>query len=255
MVGPPERGWIADDQSERTKCAAARTVRIDSEPTIIRKRAMTTRKDRKRQPKPRCDRCKHFDCVEGKDCHEIRATIQPRYEDDTVVARIARAAARVESEHYGAATRLEEVVHFARHAGFKHLGVAFCVGFKEEARIVCEMLRVHFTVSSVCCKCGGISKNDLGYPLVRGGPDESICSPLGQAALLNGAGTDLNVIMGLCVGHDALFTMESKAPVTTLVAKDRVLAHNPVGAITCPYVNRRLREGLFAKPDESATET
>jgi uncharacterized metal-binding protein len=34
--------------------------------------------------------------------------------------------------------------------------------------------------------------------------------------------------------------MRSDAPVTTLVAKDRVLAHNPVGAIYCRYVRREL---------------
>lgn len=33
------------------------------------------------------------------------------------------------------------------------------------------------------------------------------------------------------VGHDSLFYQYSKALVTTLVVKDRVLAHNPVGAI------------------------
>jgi uncharacterized metal-binding protein len=37
--------------------------------------------------------------------------------------------------------------------------------------------------------------------------------------------------MGLCVGHDSLFTKHSEAPVTTLVVKDRVLGHNPVSAL------------------------
>ena len=39
------------------------------------------------------------------------------------------------------------------------------------------------------------------------------------------------MIVGLCVGHDSLFIRHSKGLVTTLVAKDRVLAHNPVGAL------------------------
>jgi uncharacterized metal-binding protein len=58
-----------------------------------------------------------------------------------------------------------------------------------------------------------------------------MCNPISQAELLNRAGTELNVIMGLCVGHDSLFTKHSKGLVTTLVTKDRVLAHNPVGAL------------------------
>ena len=44
-------------------------------------------------------------------------------------------------------------------------------------------------------------------------------------------GTDLNVIVGLCVGHDTLFIKHSEAPVTYLIVKDRVLAHNPAGAL------------------------
>ncbi|NQT15049.1 MAG: DUF1847 domain-containing protein [Planctomycetes bacterium] len=52
----------------------------------------------------------------------------------------------------------------------------------------------------------------------------------------------MNVLCGLCVGHDAVFSLTSKAPVTTLIAKDRVLAHNPVGAVTCPYIRRRFEK-------------
>lgn len=37
----------------------------------------------------------------------------------------------------------------------------------------------------------------------------------------------------ICVGHDSFFYKYSDALVTTLIAKDRVLAHNPVGAIYC----------------------
>jgi uncharacterized metal-binding protein len=39
------------------------------------------------------------------------------------------------------------------------------------------------------------------------------------------------VLIGLCVGHDSLFFKHSQAPVTVLVAKDRVLGHNPVAAL------------------------
>lgn len=34
-----------------------------------------------------------------------------------------------------------------------------------------------------------------------------------------------------CVGHDSLFFMHSKVPATVLVAKDRVLGHNPVACL------------------------
>ncbi|WP_274596750.1 DUF1847 domain-containing protein [Desulfurobacterium thermolithotrophum] len=50
----------------------------------------------------------------------------------------------------------------------------------------------------------------------------------------------MNVIVGLCIGHDMLFQMHSRAPVTTLIVKDRVLAHNPVGALYSNYYKRKL---------------
>jgi uncharacterized metal-binding protein len=53
----------------------------------------------------------------------------------------------------------------------------------------------------------------------------------------------LNIICGLCVGHDAIFSLHSEAPVTTLIAKDRVLAHNPIGAVYNQYVRRRFFDG------------
>jgi uncharacterized metal-binding protein len=41
----------------------------------------------------------------------------------------------------------------------------------------------------------------------------------------------MNVIVGLCVGHDMLFSKHSRAPVTTLVVKDRVTGHNPAAVL------------------------
>jgi uncharacterized metal-binding protein len=52
-----------------------------------------------------------------------------------------------------------------------------------------------------------------------------------QAELLNAHGCEFNVLMGLCIGHDSLFFKYAKAPTTVLVAKDRVLGHNPVAAL------------------------
>ncbi len=62
-----------------------------------------------------------------------------------------------------------------------------------------------------------------------------MCNPIGQAAILNAEETELNIIIGLCIGHDILFTEHSDAPVTTLAVKDRVLAHNPLGAVYSRY--------------------
>jgi uncharacterized metal-binding protein len=62
-----------------------------------------------------------------------------------------------------------------------------------------------------------------------------------QAKILNKQKTDLNVIVGLCVGHDSLFIKYSQAPVTTLITKDRILGHNPAAALyTSGFYYKRL---------------
>lgn len=53
-------------------------------------------------------------------------------------------------------------------------------------------------------------------------------------------GVELFISCGLCVGHDALFNAACPGPVTTLVVKDRLLAHNPLGAIYSRYWKRKL---------------
>jgi uncharacterized metal-binding protein len=93
---------------------------------------------------------------------------------------------------------------------------------------------------------GSIPKDEIGLAdgeKIRPGQFEALCNPIGQARLLNEAGTELNIVVGLCVGHDSLFFRHSEAPVTVLVAKDRVTGHNPVAALyTSHSYYRRLRE-------------
>jgi len=58
-----------------------------------------------------------------------------------------------------------------------------------------------------------------------------ICNPIMQAEVLNREKTELNIMMGLCLGHDILFLRYAKAETTPLVVKDRALGHNPVAAL------------------------
>ena len=60
---------------------------------------------------------------------------------------------------------------------------------------------------------------------------KNMCNPIFQAKRLNREGTELNIVVGLCVGHDSLFYRYSDALVTTLVAKDRVTGHNPAAVL------------------------
>jgi uncharacterized metal-binding protein len=186
-----------------------------------------------------CARCENRVCAEGHDCFASAERHRGLYSDPEI-DRIHRAATAIEGRHYGEQTRLGEIILFGRELGCRKVGLVFCVGLAEEARVADEILSQHFEVLSVCCKACGIDKADLGLEQIDPGRRESICNSAGQAELLNRAGSDLNVILGLCVGHDSIFHRQSNAPVTTLVAKDRVLAHNPIGAIYCQYVRREL---------------
>ncbi len=193
-----------------------------------------------RKPALRCAMCLAKACRSGQDCFGAAGRHAAFYKDRRI-ARLHRAAAAVEARHYCKANRLRETALFARELGFTRLGLAFCIGLADEARVIAEVLGREFTVLSACCKGGGIAKRSLGLEQIDpASPHETSCNPAGQADFLNRAGAQLNIICGLCVGHDAIFNLRSKAPVTTLIAKDRVLGNNPAAAVYCQYLRNRL---------------
>ena len=166
--------------------------------------------------------------------------------NDPRTKRFARVASLQEAECYvdrGAKpsvlkpvkTRVEEIIEFSKKMGYQKIGVAFCGGLFSEANTFVRILEKHgFEVLSACCKVGGVPKEFLGLKdreKVRIGPYETMCNPITQAEIFNAAKTDFNVLVGLCVGHDSLFFKHAKALSTVLVAKDRVLGHNPVAAL------------------------
>ena len=131
--------------------------------------------------------------------------------------------------------RVKETMEFARRMGYHKIGIAFCGGFHNEAKIMTKILeRNGFEVVSIMCKAGGNDKTKIGIPeelKVKPGNHESMCNPIFQAKTLNKAKTDFNIVMGLCVGHDSLFYKYAEQYTTTLAVKDRVLAHNPCAAL------------------------
>jgi uncharacterized metal-binding protein len=64
-----------------------------------------------------------------------------------------------------------------------------------------------------------------------GVPFDRTCNPIMQAEVLNREKTELNIMLGLCLGHDILFLRNCTAETTPLVVKDRALGHNPVAAL------------------------
>lgn len=144
---------------------------------------------------------------------------------NTQEAPIAKAAAKTSADY--TLTRIEEIMEFAKECGYQKLGLAFCSALSKEAKIVSKIFASNgFQVESIICKVGNLHKDILGMDA-----EKLLCNPIGQAELLNEAQTDLNVILGLCVGHDTMFIKYSEAPVTVLSVKDRVLGHNPLAAV------------------------
>ena len=183
----------------------------------------------------KCALCKEKECYEGKDCTDnIQDKARKEYTEQNL--KSMKVSAHIESKYYMKKTRLEELIMYAKKMHYKRLGLAFCVGLEKEAKIIQNILENDFEVSSVCCKVCGIDKSAHGLERLHGDEGiEATCNPIGQAMVLNNDKTDLNIILGLCIGHDTLFTKYSEAPVTTLAVKDRVLAHNPLGAIYSNY--------------------
>ena len=155
-----------------------------------------------------------------------------QYREDPEDLRLAQVAASVESDGYKKWPRVRETIVFAKRMGYHKIGIATCVALIRESRTLAKMLRANgFEVYGIGCKAGGLEKDELGIPPEHQGPGPAACNPILQANLLAEAGTEFNIVMGLCVGHDSLFYKHSQAPVTTLVVKDRVLIHNPVMAL------------------------
>ena len=204
-----------------------------------------------------CAACKVYKCRDGGDnlpthcpginSEEVLSEALARYCDED--REIARVAASVEADGYGLWPRVREIMEFADRLDYKRIGLAFCVGLREEARVFAQILASNgFETQTAICKTGSVDKSVLN------GPDgkklnqhkfEAMCNPIAQAALLDDAQCQLNVILGLCVGHDTLFMKHSQAPVTVLAVKDRVLAHNPLGALYAGHYFHKKLKGLM----------
>lgn len=119
-------------------------------------------------------------------------------------------------------SRVDEIMAFSRVAGYKKIGIAHCVSVTREAKQLERILENSFATKRVDCKVGRITKEDL-----VGSGWGTACNPIMQATILNDAETDLNIVMGLCVGHDLLFDKHSNAPSTTLLVKDEKFNNCP----------------------------
>jgi uncharacterized metal-binding protein len=181
-----------------------------------------------------CATCKPSACRVGRidvapeNC-PMRGPLPP-FEDlyrAEAVRQLAYHSTRVEAEGYCRWTRVHEIVELARRMAYRRIGVAHCQDMVREAALA------------------GRYFHERGLEAVL--PDVAgQCEPVRQAELFAERGTDFNVIAGMCVGHDALFIRHSRAPVTSLVVRDRRLRHHPAGALYASH--GYLSRALFGHP-------
>jgi uncharacterized metal-binding protein/predicted Fe-Mo cluster-binding NifX family protein len=180
-----------------------------------------------------CLGCRDRVCLWGEPCPHVSLPPIEAATDET--RGILEAAWDVALEKERTLCRLAEVVYFALEMGYHKVGVAFCVDLQEPAAILTGVLQRFFEVIPVCCRVAGIVPPGTAVNAESSALGETVCDPSGMAWVLNEAKTDLNVVVGLCVGADCVFNREGKAPVTTLFVKDKSLANNPIGAVYSHY--------------------
>lgn len=213
---------------------------------------------------PKCAKCREKPCQTGLDENTVLPPYCPiknfepltkevaiKYKSEDIQPCFACAAltekegyderaAREEGRIIPLKPRIREISDYAKKIGASKIGLAFCSGLADEAARANAIFEEHgLNVSSVVCCCGSLDKTEAGLPAeykIRN-PElfEAACNPILQAEVLNKMETVFNVLIGLCVGHDMLFTSHSKAPVTTLIVKDRLTGHNPVVSLYTKY--------------------
>ena len=118
-------------------------------------------------------------------------------------------------KHYGKLTRIEEIILFAKKIDAKKIGLAYCHDMRKETQLFANILEMHgFIIFPISCK--NMTNTSL------------VCDPILQAKSLNKIRTDLNILIGLCIGNDALFTQYSLAITSHFILKDHILGHNPL---------------------------
>ena len=199
-----------------------------------------------------CSKCPNVACKDNDlskapngcpsiECKEVFEEARKQYEKP-LVRKTSQIAAHVEATGYMQWPRVQELMVFANKMGYKKIGIAFCIGLKEEAKILTKILEKNdFEVVSGICTQGCLQKKELDIPDedTFTGAEEVGCNPVGQAYYLNSQKTDLNVVVGLCIGHDINFIKHSEPPTTVLVVKDRVTTHNPCAVLYSRYYKNK----------------
>lgn len=205
------------------------------------------------KPKLHCI-CKPKGCRHGVPdycvAHDYRDEIDRARQQYSTPDNLAiyEAASIVGSKNDGFRPRIEEALDFCAQLKLTRIGFAACNAFESELALLRALFTERgFEVVAVACQIGRVTAEQRGTPHLAEYTNAN-CNPIAQAEILNAEGTELNFIVGLCMGHDILFTRHSNAPVSTLIVKDRMMGNNPAAALY-GYHARRSLFGLKRKDD------
>jgi len=138
--------------------------------------------------------------------------------------------------------RVQEICEFAEKMGYQKVRHRFLRRALSGGKGAYENLRSTGLRGRLCCLQGRrhSQKKTIGIKeeeKIRIGQFEVHVQPHCSGNYPYREKTDFNILVGLCVGHDSLFFKYSEAFTTVLIAKDRVLGHNPAAAL---YTYRQL---------------
>jgi uncharacterized metal-binding protein/predicted Fe-Mo cluster-binding NifX family protein len=173
-----------------------------------------------------CLACQTRECFRNEACHLSAPRINNTVDPDLPTMMKTATDMRLETETISC--RMAELVYFILKMNYRKIGIAFCIDLIQQTTVLAAVLRRFTEVCCVCCRIKNASEND--HQTMQSKTSGS-SNPLGQADVLNEFESELNILVGLNIGMDCIFTNASKAPVTTLFVKDRMLANNPIGAI------------------------
>ncbi len=187
-----------------------------------------------------CGICPDKPCTKGNDnypkncpTNEEKGLIDValnEYKTNDVINRIMNFANSIPIGDDGEfRSRAEEIIELINRMGFKKVGIAFCYSMERKVKKFIKMFDgLDVELVPVCCKAGGLEIDRVVDIPKNNKRFIASCNPIAQAEIMNKADTEINVVVGLCVGHDIVFNKYVNGYVTTLIAKDRKFNHNPI---------------------------
>lgn len=175
-----------------------------------------------------CTKCNVKGCRRSSSvpCQDNSGEYVEQYQWPDNQKRTEAASKLIDHGRAGTLSRLQEIIEYAKLQGFNKIGCAYCYGMEKEAILLRQYLEQEgFKPIMVSCTVDQVLESTIDPQKTS----QSVsCNPLGQANKLNASGSQLTLLMGLCLGHDIIVQKNLTMDFTTYVVKDRVHQHNPL---------------------------